>query len=38
MFREPGTPDPIFTDTLELDLSTVVPVSPARNDRRIALS
>ena len=25
MFREPGTPDPVFTDTLELDLGTVQP-------------
>ena len=25
MFREPGQPDPVFTDTLELDLGTVVP-------------
>ncbi len=25
MFREDGTPDPMFTDTLSLDLATVVP-------------
>ena len=25
MFRANGTPDPVFTDTLELDLATVVP-------------
>ena len=37
MFREPGTPEPVFTDTLELDLShRACPASPARSGRRIA--
>ena len=29
MWRDAGTPDPVFTDTLELDLGTVEP-SPGR--------
>jgi aconitate hydratase len=39
MFREPGQPDPIFTDTLELDLSTVEPsmAGPKRPQDRVAL-
>jgi aconitate hydratase len=39
MFREPGQPDPIFTDTLELDLSTIVPcmAGPKRPQDRVAL-
>ena len=39
MFHEPGKPDPIFTDTLELDLSTVVPsmAGPKRPQDRVAL-
>ena len=37
MFREPGAPDPVFTDTLELDLSHGAAVAwPARSGRRIA--
>ncbi len=40
LFREPGTPDPEFTDSLELDLSTVVPslAGPKRPQDRVALS
>ena len=40
LFREDGTPDPVFTDTLELDLSTVVPslAGPKRPQDRIALT
>jgi aconitate hydratase len=39
MFREPGMPDPIFTDTLELDLSTVLPsmAGPKRPQDRVLL-
>jgi len=39
MFRDASTPDPIFTDVLELDLSTVVPsmAGPKRPQDRIAL-
>jgi aconitate hydratase len=39
MFREPGQPDPVFTDTLELDLSTVVPsmAGPKRPQDRVNL-
>jgi aconitate hydratase len=39
MFREPGQPDPIFTDTLELDLSTVEPsmAGPKRPQDRVLL-
>jgi aconitate hydratase len=35
----PGAPDPVFTDTLELDLSTVVPslAGPKRPQDRVAL-
>ncbi len=40
LFRTAETPDPIFTDTLELDLSTVVPslAGPKRPQDRIALT
>ncbi|HZD25429.1 MAG TPA: aconitate hydratase AcnA, partial [Alphaproteobacteria bacterium] len=40
MFRESGTADPVFTDTLELDLSTVEPslAGPKRPQDRVALS
>ncbi|QSO50008.1 aconitate hydratase AcnA [Alicyclobacillus mengziensis] len=40
IFRTDDTPDPMFTDTLELDLSTVVPsvAGPKRPQDRIALS
>ncbi len=40
MFRFSGLPDPVFTDTLELDLSTVVPslAGPKRPEGRIALT
>ncbi len=40
MWREKGTPDPIFTDTLELDLSSVVPslAGPKRPQDRVLLS
>lgn len=40
MWRENDTPDPIFTDTLELDLSSVVPslAGPKRPQDRVALS
>ena len=39
MFREPGQPDPVFTDTLELDLSTVLPsmAGPKRPQDRVLL-
>jgi aconitate hydratase len=39
MFREPGAPDPVFTDTLELDLSTVQPsmAGPKRPQDRVLL-
>ncbi len=39
MFREPGTPEPVFTDTLELDLGSVVPslAGPKRPQDRVAL-
>jgi aconitate hydratase len=39
MFREAGSADPVFTDTLELDLSTVVPcmAGPKRPQDRVAL-
>lgn len=39
MFRETNTPDPVFTSTLELDLSTVVPSmsGPKRPQDRVAL-
>jgi aconitate hydratase len=40
LFYEPGQPDPIYTDTLALDLSTVEPslAGPVRPQDRIALS
>ena len=40
MFREDGIADPVFTDTLELDLSTVVPslAGPKRPQDRVALT
>lgn len=40
MWRDSSTPDPIFTDTLELDLSTVQPcvAGPTRPQDRIVLS
>ncbi len=39
MFREAGMPDPVFTDTLELDLSTVEPsmAGPKRPQDRVLL-
>ena len=39
MFREAGTPDPVFTDTLELDLGTIEPslAGPKRPQDRVAL-
>jgi aconitate hydratase len=39
MFREPGQPDPVFSDTLALDLGTVVPslAGPKRPQDRVAL-
>ncbi|MBM3607345.1 MAG: aconitate hydratase AcnA [Alphaproteobacteria bacterium] len=39
MFRTRTTPDPVFTDSLELDLGTVVPsmAGPKRPEGRIAL-
>src|SRR5205085_7521741 len=40
LFRDDNTPDPVFTDTLKLDLSTVVPsmAGPKRPQDRIPLS
>jgi aconitate hydratase len=40
MWRDAGTPDPAFTDTLELDISTVEPslAGPKRPQDRVALS
>jgi len=40
LFREPGTPDPQFTDILTLDLGTVVPslAGPKRPQDRVPLS
>jgi aconitate hydratase len=40
MFREDSSPDPVFTDTLELDLATVVPslAGPKRPQDRVALT
>jgi len=40
LFRRNDTPDPIFTDTLELDLSTVEPAlaGPKRPQDRVNLS
>ncbi len=39
MFRDANTPEPVFTDTLELDLSTVEPslAGPKRPQDRVAL-
>ncbi len=40
MFRSDATPDPVFTETLELDLSTVVPslAGPKRPQDRVELT
>ena len=40
MWRDAASPDPVFTDTLELDLGTVVPslAGPKRPQDRIALT
>jgi aconitate hydratase len=40
LFREAGSPDPEFTDTLELDLGSVVPslAGPKRPQDRVALA
>jgi len=40
LFRTDATPDPVFTDTLELDLGTVVPslAGPKRPQDRVPLS
>ena len=40
LFRDANTPDPEFTDTLELDLASVVPslAGPKRPQDRVALS
>ena len=40
MFWEPGAPDPVFTDVLELDMSTVEPsvAGPKRPQDRLVLS
>ena len=40
LFRTDSTPDPVFTDSLELDLSTVVPslAGPKRPQDRVPLS
>jgi aconitate hydratase len=40
LFRTAATPDPVFTDTLELDLATVEPslAGPKRPQDRVALS
>ena len=38
MFRTDDTPDPVFTDIVELDLSTVVPSLLVLNVRKIVLS
>jgi aconitate hydratase len=40
LYRESGAADPVFTDTLELDLASVVPslAGPKRPEGRIALS
>ncbi|MSO91333.1 MAG: aconitate hydratase AcnA [Acetobacteraceae bacterium] len=40
MWRDASTPDPVFTDTLELDLSTVLPsiAGPKRPQDRVLLS
>ena len=40
LFHEPGAPEPLFSDTLELDLATVEPslAGPRRPQDRVALS
>ncbi len=40
LFREPGMPDPVYSDTIELDLGTVVPslAGPKRPQDRIPLT
>ncbi|MDP9109024.1 MAG: aconitate hydratase AcnA, partial [Pseudomonadota bacterium] len=40
MWRDAGTPDPVFTDTLELDMGSVEPsmAGPKRPQDRVALS
>ena len=40
MWREPTDPDPVFTDTLELDMATVVPsmAGPKRPQDRVELT
>jgi len=40
LFHEPGVPEPVFSDTLELDLETVEPslAGPRRPQDRVALS
>ena len=40
LFHEPGAPEPVFSDTLELDLTTVEPslAGPRRPQDRVALS
>ncbi|MFU8817385.1 MAG: aconitate hydratase AcnA, partial [Pseudomonadales bacterium] len=40
MWRDSGTPDPVYTDTLQLDLGTVVPslAGPKRPQDRVAMS
>ena len=40
MWREPGDPDPVFTDTLDLDLTSVVPslAGPKRPQDRVVLT
>jgi aconitate hydratase len=40
LFRTPGMPDPVFTDTLELNLDDVVPslAGPKRPEGRVGLS
>ena len=40
MWRDPSTPDPLFTDTLELDLGAVLPslAGPRRPQDRVLLS
>jgi hypothetical protein len=36
MWRDRDSPDPVFTDTLELDIGDRRPASPARSARRTA--
>jgi len=40
LFRTEGSPDPVFTDTIELELSTVVPslAGPKRPEGRVSLT